>query len=366
MTGLFAGEWLSGKRAERGDGMETGMKGFENNVQKKQPLVSVIMPVYNTEKYIGQAIESVLSQTCPDFELLIVDDGSKDRSRDICEEYSKKDSRISVFTNDTDMHGPGSARNIGLNHASGEYLYFMDSDDWLDENLLETVVNCMRQTGADIVQFGVIYEYGNSKAFWNGKSILTKAEISENFSEFWNNTIKSLWVFLFQRELIKNIRFENIINGEDVCFVMDAMSRMETISYVSEVFYHYRHMEGSTCHRWNPETFECLAVQWKHSFAFLNSFEKKMNVLAYALAAYECYDWALYQLRSSWCPLSFLEKIKRLSDLRNRIGFESYRGVYPLEMQQGIIKVKYALVKYHMEWLILLFEPLLKKMLRRQ
>ena len=84
MNGLFAGEWLSGKRAERGDGMETGMKGFEDNIQKNQPLVSVIMPVYNTEKYVGQAIESVLSQTYPDFELLIVDDGSKDRSRDIC------------------------------------------------------------------------------------------------------------------------------------------------------------------------------------------------------------------------------------------------------------------------------------------
>lgn len=345
--------------------METGRKEYKSKRQENQPLVSVIMPVYNTEKYVGQAIESVLSQTYPDFELLIVDDGSKDRSRDICEEYSKKDSRISVFTNDTDMHGPGSARNIGLNHASGEYLYFMDSDDWLDENLLETVVNCMRQTGADIVQFGVISEYGNSKAFWNGKSILTKAEISENFSEFWNNTIKNLWVFLFQRELIKNIRFENIIDGEDVCFVMDAMSRMETIALVSEAFYHYRYMEGSTCHRWNPELFECLEIQWKHSFAFLNSFEKKMNVLSYALAAYGPYDWALYQLRSSWCPLSFWKKIKCLSEFGKRIRFESYRGIYPLGMQQGLIKAKYAFVKYHMEWLILLLEPLLKKMLRR-
>lgn len=346
--------------------METGMKEFEDNMQKNHPLVSVIMPVYNTEKYVGQAIESVLSQTYPDFELLIVDDGSKDRSRDICEEYRKKDSRISVFTNDTDMHGPGSARNIGLDHASGEYLYFMDSDDWIDENLLESVVNCMRQTGADIVQFGVVYEYGNSKNYWKGKSILTKEEISENFSEFWNNTLRTLWGFLYQRELVSNIRFENIIQGEDVCFVMDAMSKMETIAFISQPLYHYRYIEVSTCHCWNQEVFKHLEIQWKHSFAFLNSFEKELNVLAYALAAYDCYDWVFFQLRSSWCPFSFWGKVKHLSEFGDRIGFEIYRGAYPLEIQQGLIKVKYALVKYHMEWLILLFEPLLKKMLRRQ
>lgn len=345
--------------------METGRKEYESKRQENQPLVSVIMPVYNTEKYVGQAIESVLSQTCPDFELLIVDDGSKDRSREICEEYRKKDSRIRLFTNDTDMHGPGSARNIGLDHASGEYIYFIDSDDWIDEDLLECVVNCMRQTGADIAQFGVGYKYGDSKDYGKAKRILTKEEIGENFLEFWNNGIRSLWEYLFQRELINNIRFEKIINGEDVCFVMDALSRMETIALVSEAFYHYRYMEGSTCHRWNPELFECLEIQWKHSFAFLNSFEKKMNVLAYALAAYGPYDWALYQLRSSWCPLSFWKKIKCLSEFGKRIRFESYRGIYPLGMQQGLIKAKYAFVKYHMEWLILLLEPLLKKMLRR-
>ena len=94
--------------------------------------VSVIMPVYNTEKYLSEAIESVLNQTYSDFELLLINDRSTDNSKQICIDYSKKDNRIRFFDNNTGEHGPGPTRNIGLDNAKGEYVYFMDSDDWIE------------------------------------------------------------------------------------------------------------------------------------------------------------------------------------------------------------------------------------------
>ena len=116
------------------------------------------MPVYNAEKYLGEAIESVLKQTYPDFELLLVNDASTDRSKEICMEYAKKDDRIVLLENDSELHGPGPTRNIGLDHATGEFICFVDADDWIEDRLLECAVHRMQETGAEMVQFGTSYE----------------------------------------------------------------------------------------------------------------------------------------------------------------------------------------------------------------
>ena len=102
--------------------------------------VSIIMPVYNAEKYLCEAIESVLKQTYADFELLLINDMSTDNSKQICIEYAKRDRRIVLLENNSESHGPGSTRNIGLDYATGVYIYFMDADDWIDEILLQCAV----------------------------------------------------------------------------------------------------------------------------------------------------------------------------------------------------------------------------------
>ena len=110
--------------------------------------VSIIMPVYNVEKYVSDAIDSVLKQIYNDFELLLINDGSTDNSWELCKEYGKKDDRIVLLENNSENHGPGSTRNIGLDHATGEYIYFMDADDWIDKSLLQCAVNRMQETNA--------------------------------------------------------------------------------------------------------------------------------------------------------------------------------------------------------------------------
>ena len=229
--------------------------------------VSIIMPVYNAERYLREAIESVLQQTYTNFELLLVDDRSSDNSVALCKEYEEKDSRIILLENDTEIHGPGPARNIGLEHATGEHIYFMDADDWIEDRLLECAVARMEETDADIVQFGVIYEQSDGeqplKYYWNGKDTLTKDEIKTDFINFWRTSRKSLWIYLFRKKQIQSIRFEKIVICEDLCFVLDALSMARRISFINECYYHYRIVGGSTSHRWIESTVECRIGLWK-------------------------------------------------------------------------------------------------------
>lgn len=333
------------------------------------PRVSIIIPVYNAEKYLGEAIESVLKQTYPDFELLLINDASTDRSKEICMEYAKKDDRIVLLENDSELHGPGPTRNIGLDHATGEFIYFMDADDWIEDRLLECAVHRMQETGADMVQFGVVYELSDgqpaSKNCWNGTDVWTREDIKDDYPHFWKDSPLYVWLYLFRRDPVKNLRFENILNGEDVCYMMDALCRAEKVAFTADVFYHYRCLEGSTSHRWVESTIECLAEQWKHQCGWIRSLAENAEPAFYALPAYGNYMWAIYQLSESFCPLSFCEKRRELAKLKEIMDFDTYRGLYPFEMEHGLLYVKCRLVRYHLEWLVLLFKPLFVKMVKR-
>lgn len=330
--------------------------------------VSIIMPVYNAEKFLNEAIESVLNQTYTDFELLLINDKSTDNSKEICREYSEKDSRIVLLENNSENHGPGPARNIGLDYATGEYIYFMDADDWIDINLLLYAVNRMRETNADIVQFGVMYEQNdeiNSEQYcWRGKNFLTKDEIKKDFFNFWKENRNSLWIHLFRRDVVKTIKFENIISGEDISYTLDAFSKAERIAYIENVLYHYRYVEGSTSHRWNEDTIECSGNIWNHQRNFLQSFQGGIDKLAYAEVAYDNYIWAIYQLSSNLCTLSYKDKKRELLKMKEKMGFDQYRDIYPLELQHGLQKVKYMLVKYRLERIILLLGPVFLRIVR--
>ena len=115
--------------------------------------ISIIVPVYNVEKLLSKCVDSILNQNFKDFELLLIDDGSKDKSGLICEEYAKKDSRISVYHKTNG--GLSSARNYGIEHALGEFITFIDSDDYVDKSMLEILYNNMIENDVDLSITGV-------------------------------------------------------------------------------------------------------------------------------------------------------------------------------------------------------------------
>ncbi len=228
--------------------------------------ISVIIPVYNCEKYIGICIESVLKQTVSEFELILVDDGSPDGAPEICDEYARKDSRIRVIHKKNG--GVSSARNAGIAAALGTYITFIDSDDYVDPQYLQALLDAEKETRADLVASGLKMET------WNGE-ICTSGE-EYGFPDFQTYDVKTLlecWgsafapicmcgpcCKLYKREIItqKQITFaEDLHCGEDTLFNLYYLEGCSSVYTVPVSHYHYRRESGeSLFSRFHKDTYE--------------------------------------------------------------------------------------------------------------
>lgn len=206
--------------------------------------VSIIIPVFNLEKYISRCIESVLGQTFQDWKLIVVDDGSDDNTGVICDAYQRKDNRITVLH--LENCGVSSARNVGKRHASGEYVYFMDGDDWLAPDAIQVLVELAEKYEADVSAFDVynVDEVGDGvnhivKACkWTNAGVreLTGAEIYYEFF-LWSAT---LWNKLFRRELTISVDFDREMTfGEDTVFLCKVMKNVRKAVVTDYAGYYY-------------------------------------------------------------------------------------------------------------------------------
>ena len=164
-------------------------------------MISVIIPVYNVEDCLEECINSVLAQTYTDFEIIIVDDGSTDSSGQICDSYRNVDSRVFVFH--TDNNGLSEARNYGIDHSNGDYIYFIDSDDWINSNVLEIALN--KIGSADVLCFGC------PSAYYSGQEALV-AHINGKIGP-------AAWNKLYKRECFSSIRFPKDRKYEDMATI---------------------------------------------------------------------------------------------------------------------------------------------------
>ena len=320
--------------------------------------VSVIMPVYNTEKYLSEAIESVLNQTYSDFELLLINDRSTDNSKQICIDYSKKDNRIRFFDNNTGEHGPGPTRNIGLDNAKGEYVYFMDSDDWIENNLLELSINRLKEDKSDMIMFGFVNEFYEKRKSENSprfvKDIWTKEEIQNNILGYWNNRSISLWLHIISREVIGDTRIENIPLCEDDSFFFDILPKVRSISYLNSHLYHYRIHQGSLSHKWYDETVKYLQIMFQHEKMFVFRLCPNISMYDYTEIVMMQYLRIIYELSKPWCPYTYAERLrhinksKELMEIRNLNRFIQYRN-----KSNGFEKLKYYLLKKDKEHIVL-------------
>lgn len=230
-------------------------------MDSSNPKVSIIVPAYNVEKYIEQCMDSLINQTYNNIEIIIVNDGSKDNTLKILNNYLKEDKRICVI--DQKNKGVSAARNTALDIAKGEYVVFVDSDDWLELDFCKKMINAALDTHADIVMCGYIREYnGRSlpKGAYNGrKEINSEDEIIEIRRKLFGpigkelnhpdriNIYASLWCKIYKMDLIKNIRIRDLDEigiCEDGFFNTEVMKAVKKITYINEFLYHYRKVEG--------------------------------------------------------------------------------------------------------------------------
>lgn len=218
--------------------------------------VSIIVPVYNSAGTLKKCIDSILSQTCKDIELILVNDASSDNSAAICREYAEKDSRVLFIDK---MHeGVSAARNAGLEKVSGDFFMFVDSDDFIDEKTCETAVKEAESSCADIVFFDSVLEGamngrdslvpGKKRAEWTGDEIHVFREVflyngKAGIKEA--NSLVAPWG-KFIRSKFSDIRFQKEIDyGEDTCYVAVLLEKVVKVTYINEYFYHYVVNAGS-------------------------------------------------------------------------------------------------------------------------
>lgn len=214
-------------------------------------MVSVIIPIFNSEKYIRHSIESVLSQTFKDIELILINDGSTDSSGEICQEYLKRDSRVKYFRQENS--GPDIARKTGVQKAQGEWLCFLDSDDYFLETMIEKMFQVLSDENCDIVCCN--FTRFDGEKFWEGESgvsELTFVEGQKQISEaFFKGRIilGGYWAKIFKRELLSDYSFvTDSIIGEDVTGVLYAIERAKKIVLLPEHYYFYYWHTGSISH----------------------------------------------------------------------------------------------------------------------
>lgn len=206
--------------------------------------ISVIVPVYNTEKYLNKCIDSILAQTFTDFELLLVDDGSTDNSGFICDEYAKKDKRVKVFHKENG--GVSRARNLGIDNAQGEYLSFIDSDDYIRPEMYAELIAIADKYGVDLVSSDIEL---NGQVLTNQTPCLRKLEKEEihnkvlpYFTISNNSGAGAYTTMLIRRSvLIENdVRFyEDFAFQEDLMFVINVYANISSMFYLPKTFYEY-------------------------------------------------------------------------------------------------------------------------------
>lgn len=276
------------------------------------PLISIIIPVYNSEKYLSYCIESVLSQTFRDFELFLINDGSTDSSGEICDEYAQRDKRIKVIHKSNS--GVSGARNCALDIATGKYVMFMDADDfWCLDTFLEKIVKFAEEENLDIVrgEYREVTENGTEyrNPCWPKKQLIEYRRLSS--SDFLEKAVAGeyfLWLCLIRLDRVRSLRFEaNRIYLEDAVFLLQLTQQKLECAYFPIVFYAYRKHAGATTERIGPR-------QWRETFSFMDttyhlSAKAKEQAMRNILLKESCVYFIPYLKVISQSPFPFRQKM---------------------------------------------------------
>lgn len=264
--------------------------------------ISVIVPVYNVEKYLRKCLDSILSQTFQDFELILINDGSADASGEICREYAAENERVRFF--DQKNKGPGYTRNRGIQEARGRYILFVDSDDYIAENMLELLYGHVTKSGADMATCGVynvfrqtsVPQYEKIERFeCSGEEAFGLLLVGEKIpGSSCNKLIRS--------EILKGIRYPEGILYEDVGFHTELMQKVERVYVDTTPLYYYVHRENSI----TTKKFDSDAMM------FIYAYEDVLRVVQ------KKYPALLTEARFKlfWAYFSLLDRMLREEDYR--------------------------------------------------
>lgn len=333
------------------------------------PDISVIVPVYNTESYLKKCIESIINQTFRNIEIILVDDGSTDASAEILSVYASMDNRITVIHQEN--QGLSAARNTGMRSAEGEYIMFVDSDDWIDANTCEKAICAARNSSADIVIWAYVREYPSNSRIaelfnmknitWSGANKndvfcqlvgphgvqITHPERIDNLSVVWNKLYKKNKVI--REEFVDT----KLIGTEDFLFNVYAFYYADVITFIPEVLYHYRYGNPHSLTRGYPKDFK---MKWVNLFERVSNFVERYaptNDFRVALRNRICLSYIGLSMRViSASNLTEKEKKKELQAIRELPTYNSAFDGWELRRFPIHWKVYFFFVKYRLYFLL--------------
>ncbi len=280
------------------------------------PLISVIVPVYNVEKYLGKCLDSILDQTFEDFEIILVEDCSTDNSKKICGEYAGRDGRIRCIYQEKNG-GLGKARNTGIVNARGKYLMFVDSDDYIDSRMLEVLYENITQSGADVASCGLynVFQQKKIPAYGKIERFLCHAQegfrlllLGEKIPGSACNKLYRSWVF-------QKVRFPEGVFYEDVAFHTALMQLIRDIYVDTTPLYYYVHRQNSI----TTQKFDARAM------VFIRAYEEVLKVVR------ENYPSILpeAEFKLTWAYFSILDRM---------IGEEAYQKIKEFPKVRSFLK----------------------------
>lgn len=297
--------------------------------------VSIIVPFYNVEGYMEKCLDSLVNQTLDDIEIILVNDGSKDRSIDIAKKYIKEYPKKIVYL-EKENGGLSDSRNFALPHAKGEYIAFLDSDDYVEKNMYEEMYNLAIKDNSDLVECDFYWEYPDKRKEDIGKLYNGKEEMLEKIRVVaWNKLIK--------REILEKskVEFPKGFRYEDVEFTYKLIPYIEKVSFIKKPFVHYVQRQGSISNTQNERTKEIFQVL-EHVIDYYkenNIYEKYKTVLEYVY------------IRYAFCSsLSRIIKIEdeELKDKLLELTWENVNKTFPDWKKNRILKKEKSLKNLYM------------------
>lgn len=236
-------------------------------------MLSVIVPVYNAERYLEKCIESICQQTYRDLDIILIDDGSQDQSGAICDQFEAIDGRIRVFHKENG--GVSSARNMGLDTAQGEYIMFIDSDDWIEKKFCESLITRIEDTDLLVCGYTVVNKIGKTEFGYREEILDFPQDVIKKFDLlFPNNFFNSPVSKIYRKGILKNQKFDSAVAlGEDFLFNLEYLSKCKKIKTSSEVGYIYNCVnEGSATKKLREDDIEQIDFLYHEGNKFLHSY----------------------------------------------------------------------------------------------
>lgn len=304
--------------------------------------VSIIIPVYNVEKYLPKCLESVIGQSYADLEIICIDDGTPDGSAAVILSYAEKDGRIRLISQEN--QGLSGARNTGIREASGDYIVFLDGDDWIDSETIETAVNTAEKTSADVVMWGYVREFpgrSDEKHIFDSDRILDEKgarELHRRMAGLYGeetadpsnaDSLATAWGKLYRADIIKQNGLEfvdtKLIGTEDALFNLYCFGFVHKAVFINRPFNHYRKdNEVSLTRSYKPRLFS----QWTELYDRMEAYIKKSGLTEDFSAALNnriCFSMIGLGLTELLNPDGHLARIK---NIRKILSTERYKAAY--------------------------------------